>query len=863
MTKHFLTLLGRYASIAIKRPVEREFVAQSFTLPYRRFSIGSGWTFSGPRGLEPARRMQFCDTADFKSALRGYLAVGIGVLLTLAVQAAPLQTEAEALAALQSAGTAADKEAACRRLKEVGSAKAVPALKALLADESLAQWAVDALQTLPAREAGEALLKALPETSGKTKALVVFALGNRREAAAVPPLAKLASDSDAVIAGAATKALGQIGNEAALSALRTLRAQTSGPLRTVVNDSLLAVADGFRAKGDLAKARSLYAELRGPNEPAQLRAAIFRGLALSGGGANAIASALVGTNETEQVCAVQLVREFPEASATKTFAEALPKLAPRVQLAVLEALRQRDDPAAADAVAALVRSGDAAVRVAAFKALGELGGASHVGLLGELAARGAGNERSEALLALVALHRGDVTSAILSEIPQAKPEAKLELIQVLASRMDRAAVPSLLRFAAGEDMRLGVASARALEKVADVSQMPALLELILRAKDEARRDAAVSAFAAVGGRSREPADFSPLALNALANASPETRCALLEAAGQLGGAEVAPALRLALRDANADIRTAAARVMAEYAGDEARPDLLKLAQECKIEADRAMALAGYWRLVEAMAGRSQAERFAAVQAGLALTGTPGEKKLGLARLSELQSGEALDVALRYRDDTAVRGEAEAACLAIASRLEGAELDAAEKALGLLASSGAAERIRNEAKAAVAKLEARKGYLAPWLVSGPYRQEGKQAQQLFDVAFAPESSEPSKARWRALAGAGPTLDLLPVAGGDHCIVYLKTRVFCPKEQSVALEIGTDDGVKLWINGTLVHANNAVRGFTAGQDKAKAELKQGWNDFLVKVTQHTAGCAASVRVMAADGKAIPGLRVEAKE
>jgi len=630
-----------------------------------------------------------------------------------------------------------------------------------------------------------------------------------------------------------------------------------------VDDSLLVVADGFLAKGDNGKAQSVYAELRGADVSPQVRAAAFRGIVRSGGGANALVSALLGGNEAEQAMAVQLVRELPDMNATLAFADALPKLSPLLQVAVLEALRQRDDPVAAKQVAALTRAGDASVRVTALKALADLGDASHVALLAELATTAAPAERLEARQALTTLHRGKILEAILAEISKATGEIQIELVQTLARRMDRGAVPELLRLASGADAKLGAACIQALEKLADDSRKSALLDLIVQAKDDPRRDAAVSAFAAVGTRSRQPAEFSKLALSALAGATPETRCALLEAAGQLGGAGVAEALRSALKDANSEVRKAALRTMAKYAGDEVRPDLLKLAQESENEADRAVALAGYWRLVEAMAGRSQAERFAAVQAGLAMTATPSEKKLGLARLSELQSREALEMALRYRDDDAVRGEAEAACLAIASRLEGAELDAAEKTLGVLASSAAAERIRTEAKAAVAKLDARKGYLAPWLVCGPYREQGREAQHLFDVAFAPETPDAGKTQWRALAGAGPTLDLLPVAGGDHCIVYLKTRVFCPKEQPVALEIGTDDGVKLWINGALVHANNAVRGFTAGEDKAKATLKEGWNDFLVKVTQHTAGCAASVRVKAADGKAISGLRVEAKE
>jgi hypothetical protein len=193
---------------------------------------------------------------------------------------------------------------------------------------------------------------------------------------------------------------------------------------------------------------------------------------------------------------------------------------------------------------------------------------------------------------------------------------------------------------------------------------------------------------------------------------------------------------------------------------------------------------------------------------------------------------------------------------------------AESALRELAGGAENQRVRAEAQALVAKLEAVSGYLAPWFVSGPYRQAGKEAQQLFDVAFAPEGQGTGAAEWRPLpASSGLTnfwrADLDTIVAGNHCVIYLKARAFCPRAQAVTLEIGSDDGVKVWINRTLVHANNAVRGFTPGEDKAKGALQEGWNEFLVKITQHTAGCAAAVRVRATDGQAIPGLRVEAGE
>jgi hypothetical protein len=76
----------------------------------------------------------------------------------------------------------------------------------------------------------------------------------------------------------------------------------------------------------------------------------------------------------------------------------------------------------------------------------------------------------------------------------------------------------------------------------------------------------------------------------------------------------------------------------------------------------------------------------------------------------------------------------------------------------------------------------------------------------------------------------------------------------------MEIGTDDGIKLWINGKLVHANNAIRGLTPRQDTAAATLEQGWNDFLAKITQHTMGCGACIRVLTPDGALIDDLRCD---
>jgi len=92
---------------------------------------------------------------------------------------------------------------------------------------------------------------------------------------------------------------------------------------------------------------------------------------------------------------------------------------------------------------------------------------------------------------------------------------------------------------------------------------------------------------------------------------------------------------------------------------------------------------------------------------------------------------------------------------------------------------------------------------------------------------------------------------------NCVAYLKTRVISPQDSKGALLLGSDDGVKAWLNGVVVHGNNVDRGLIIDQDMAPIELKQGPNELLLKITQGGGGWAACARIIGLDGKSIKGL------
>ena len=780
--------------------------------------------------------------------------------------AAPANAEQALIGVLQSDRPPAEKAAACRNLKPIGTATSVPALAALLADKDLSHWARWALETMPCPEAGAALRGALAKTAGLTKAGLCDSLGARRDREAVGPLAELARGEDPQVAASAAMALGKIGGAEAVAALKAAEPKAPAPAQPVIADGLLLCADRFLAAGDAKSAAAIYKETYESKAPEHVRVAGYRGLVLASGGEAValMAKALTGADRAALRAALQLVREVKGGGATKELAALLAKVPPATQVALVEALKQRGDPAAAPAIVAAVESPAPEVRLAALEALGTLGDAAAAPLLAAVAAKATGAEQDAAREALVLMRDPKVREVLLADLPKAPPPVQAEMVRALGYRKETQAVPSLLKMAEGPEDSTRLVALKSLAMLADSSAAADLLKLLAGAKTDAEREAVEQALGAACGRSDKPETGVPVVLGAMEGAAVPVRAALLRVAGRLGGAEALKALRAGLQDKEPAIRQAALRAMADSAGPEAATDLLQLAKGAPGVADRVLALRGYWRLVAAAADRPAEERWKMCEAGMAAAQRADEKKLGLTELAKVPHPAALALAEKLGADEAVEAEAEAACVQIAGALAATNPAQAKAALRKVISTSKNAALRAEAAKALDAFDQYVGYITSWRVAGPYRQQGKECQELFDIAFPPEKPGAAGVKWSP-APVNPALawqaDLSSVVGGDHAVMYIKTRVYSPREGKGRLDIGTDDGLKLWVNGKLVHSNNAIRGLTPGQDKAGAVLKEGWNDFLLKITQHTLGCAACVRIRNADGTPIEGLRFDA--
>ena len=77
-------------------------------------------------------------------------------------------------------------------------------------------------------------------------------------------------------------------------------------------------------------------------------------------------------------------------------------------------------------------------------------------------------------------------------------------------------------------------------------------------------------------------------------------------------------------------------------------------------------------------------------------------------------------------------------------------------------------------------------------------------------------------------------------------YAALKVEAAERQSVKLFTGSDDGLRVWLNGKVVQQKLALRSARPDEDQATVELSQGTNVFLVEVLQASGGWALYFRL-----------------
>ena len=158
-----------------------------------------------------------------------------------------------------------------------------------------------------------------------------------------------------------------------------------------------------------------------------------------------------------------------------------------------------------------------------------------------------------------------------------------------------------------------------------------------------------------------------------------------------------------------------------------------------------------------------------------------------------------------------------------------------------------------------------GYIRDWLIIGPFDNTGD-AYFNTDYLNTEANANPnpgdtaSGKTWVEQHDSDTFIDFSSLFSPNNWVIaYGFARVYSESTQSAQLRVGSDDGVKAWVNGTNVINNHTHRGASPDQDIVAVTLNQGYNRILIKVDQGGDGWGFYARFTTLSGTPITNLGI----
>jgi len=468
--------------------------------------------------------------------------------------------------------------------------------------------------------------------------------------------------------------------------------------------------------------------------------------------------------------------------------------------------------------------------------------------------------------ALVANRSPAAIKALCEALPKAKGAIRVGIIQALGFIRDTKSVPALIKEAKSGDKAIRMAAVEALGSIGDPRGEPVIAAALNKGSAFARR-AALAAYLQLADRMAAQVHFSSVrsVVDSLVDqavgmyarvlettSDPAFRCAALTGLAETPGAKAVALLVPYVTDPNPNFRTTASESLAMM------PD-----KDVSVAVERALRKAqspDKIILLRALRGRQDPKAMALVAAA-AKDPNPEVRVAAWDLQEEITASPEMESTLlevaRTGSDL-VRPATFFTYLRLA--LAETSKDRAIEMLRTIISLDPQREVRDAAVQQLWKLGVdfdlahEKGFVTQWWLCGPLPGSD------LEKAWPPEESVDTAAPVRTEGGEFRWTYYHPLGISDDCVVnlrrlmkpdenvtaYLYALVTVPEAQDVVLKMGSDDAMKVWLNGQLVHTSPGGRKFFVDQDTVAAHLQAGVNKFLLKVNQGGGQWAACLRI-----------------
>ncbi len=154
------------------------------------------------------------------------------------------------------------------------------------------------------------------------------------------------------------------------------------------------------------------------------------------------------------------------------------------------------------------------------------------------------------------------------------------------------------------------------------------------------------------------------------------------------------------------------------------------------------------------------------------------------------------------------------------------------------------------------LQMRGPYITNWWIIGPFPKEkdtlsdgafGQRQPVSFDGTYKGLNDQP--VRWTQVTGPTAHLDFTQLIE-PHDIVgaaYALTFLYSDRDRDVSIAVGSNDGMRVWVNGEQVYEDGGPHKAIPDQDIVPIHLHAGRNALLCRVHQLGAGWGLYVRLL----------------
>lgn len=347
-------------------------------------------------------------------------------------------------------------------------------------------------------------------------------------------------------------------------------------------------------------------------------------------------------------------------AATRQFANLLANQPAERQAELLRALADRGDKAAIPPIAStLAAAKDPAARAAAVVALGALGGGAEVALLTRSLAA-ADPEKAAARRALTVIRGDEAVTQLIDVARSGEPGARPLVIDILAERRARSALPMFIAASSDADAGVRAAAMRALGRLGGPDEVPGMVQGYLKAAAGQERNDAERALVAVctdnPGKDRAAESF----LTIFKAAAEADREALLSPLGRIGGPGALAIVDELLADpAKCDLGM---KALTRWPDATVTPKLLDMLGKTQNPAEREMLLGALIRIAPLPDNKlNDKQRLELVMKIMPLCQTDAERAKLLERANAIRTVETFRFVLPYIDQPAL---AEPACKSV-------------------------------------------------------------------------------------------------------------------------------------------------------------------------------------------------------